>query len=470
MLKQVQTKYGILEGVTSNKGYALFRGVPYAKAPVGELRWKAPEKPDSWQGVRKADTYGPACMQYDRWSTAVDDVTDDSGHEYIHIENYPYPPKMSEDCLYLNIYTPAERADEKLPVLIYIHGGGCQQWYGSDYEYCGDQFCKEGCILVSVTYRLNIFGFYVHPELAEESGQNASGNYGLMDQIAAVKWVHENIEAFGGDPEKITVFGQSAGGRCSLAVACSPLSGHFVKRISIQSAGGIGSIMAEDSREKLEKLGEDIMKKLGCKSIAEMRKLPAEALRDANDTLGFFNGFNLYTDGYVLREDIDQMIREGTMDDIDIIIGCTVDEGASDRPPMFGSNLAAQSAAFAEMMLRNHKKPVHHYIFDAPQPGDDAGTPHSCDNRYQFGTLDGSWRPYGEKDWELSRNMTRYWANFARCGDPNSNDLPAWEPYDERHLSMCLCREGCHMKDYDTVADGKIGRLKNEILNGISGK
>ena len=465
MLKTVKTKYGYLEGVTSNAGYALFRGVPYAKAPVGERRWKAPEKPEAWEGIRKADTFGPACMQYDRWNEATDDINDDSGHPYIHIENYPYPPEMSEDCLYLNIYTPAEREDEKLPVMIYLHGGGCQQWYGSDYEYCGDAFCKEGCVLITVTYRLNIFGFFVHPELAEESGHDASGNYGLMDQIEAVHWVHENIAAFGGDPDNITVFGQSAGGRCSLAAACSPLSDHLIRHISIQSAGGIGSIMEEDSRKKLEELGVKVMKELGCTNIEEMRKLPAEVLRDANDKLGFFNGFNLYTDGYVLPEDIDQTIKEGKMDDIDIIIGCTVDEGISEREPMFGSNLAAQSTAFAEMMRRNGKKKVHHYVFDAPQPGDDAGTPHSCDNRYQFGTLDGSWRPYTEEDWKLSKQMTKYWANFARTGDPNGEGLERWEAYDERHLSMCLCREGCHNEDYDETTKGKISSLREEILN-----
>ncbi|MBQ6222589.1 MAG: carboxylesterase family protein [Solobacterium sp.] len=464
MIREVQTKYGILQGVSSNAGYTLFRGVPYAKAPTGELRWKAPQEPESWQGIRVTDTYGPACMQYDRWTEAVDDVTDDSGHPYILIPNYPYPPEMSEDCLYLNIYTPAETPESNLPVMIYIHGGGCQQWYGSDYEYCGDAFCRQGCILISVTYRLNIFGFYVHPELAEESGHDSSGNYGLMDQIAAIKWVRDNIRAFGGDPENITVFGQSAGGRCALAAVCSPLSEHSIRRISVQSAGGIGSVMGSTTRKQQEQKGIDFMRMLGCRNIAEMRRLSAETLRDANDTLGFFNGFNLYTDGYVLPEDIDQMIVKGKLDDLDIIIGCTVDEGISEKPPMFGSNLAAQSTAFAKTMYRNGKKPVYHYIFDAPQPGDDAGTPHSCDNRYQFGTLDGSWRPYTGEDWRLSEEMQKYWANFAGTGNPNGEGLSVWKPYDERHLSMTLCREGCHMDDYDEITSGKLTELREEII------
>lgn len=253
MIDVVRTKNGFLKAVRSNAGFALFRGVPYAKPPVGELRFRAPEEPESWDGIRVCDKYGDACAQYDRWADATDDINDDSGHPYIKIENYPYPPGMSEDCLYLNIYTPAESENDSLPVMMYIHGGGCQQWYGSDYEYCGDAFCKNGCILVSISYRLNIFGFFTHPLLAKESGHDASGNYGLLDQIQALKWIHENIRGFGGDPDNITVFGQSAGGRSSLALLCSPLSRNLISHVSLQSAGGLGTRMGQMSREKAKK-------------------------------------------------------------------------------------------------------------------------------------------------------------------------------------------------------------------------
>ncbi len=271
MINTVKTKYGILQSVKSNAGFALFRGVPYAKPPVGELRWKPPVEPQCWEGIRLCDKYGDACAQFDRWGSATDDVTDDSDHPYIKVKNYPYPPKMSEDCLYLNIYTPAVSENDRLPVMMYIHGGGLQQWYGSDYEYCGDALCKQGCIVVSITYRLNIFGYFVHPELAKENSHNTSGNYGLLDQIRALKWIHENIAGFGGDPDNITVFGQSAGGRSALALAVSPLSRDLVRHVSIQSAGGIGSMMREDSREKLENMGIEIMQNLGCGTIEEMR-------------------------------------------------------------------------------------------------------------------------------------------------------------------------------------------------------
>lgn len=465
MIELVKTKYGTLKAVKSNAGYSLFRGVPYAKPPVGELRWRAPEEPEKWDGIRLCDRYGDACAQFDRWSSATDDVTDDDEHPYINIENYPYPPHMSEDCLYLNIYTPADSKEDKLPVMIYIHGGGLQQWYGSDYEYCGDNFCKNGCVLVSVTYRLNIFGFFVHPELARESGHDASGNYGIMDQIQALRWVYENIEGFGGDPDNITVFGQSAGGRSSLALACSPLSRDMVRRISVQSAGGIGSIMAEFSREKQEKMGLELMQSLNCSSIDEMRQLKWEILRDANDKLGFFDGFNLYTDGYVIPQDIDRTLYEGSFNDIDIIIGCTIDEGANEKKPMFGSNLVSQSIALGIRQSENGRKPVYMYVFARQQPGDDAGVPHSCDNRYQFGTLDGSWRPYDEDDWKLSEIMQKYWAQFARTGDPNQPGLPEWKPFTaEERLAMRLDAGECAMHDFNKDLCGKLEMLTGEIL------
>ena len=465
MIDLVKTKYGTYKSVRSNAGFALFRGIPYAKPPVGDLRWRAPEEPEPFEGVRICDTYGDACAQYDRWDTATDDINDDSGHPYILIDNYPYPPKMSEDCLYLNIYTPAKSREDRLPVMIYIHGGGCQQWYGSDYEYCGDGFCRQGVILVSINYRLNVFGYFCHPELAKESGHNASGNYGLMDQIKAVKWVKENIEGFGGDPNNLTVFGQSAGGRSSLAVVCSPLSEHMISHVSIQSAGGVGNIIRDFSYEKQEQMGIDFMKSLGCKNIKEMRKLDWQTLRDENDKLGFFRGFNICTDGYVLPEEIDEMIVKGKMDDVDVIIGCTADEGANEKPPMFGSNTFAQARAFAKYQYLNGHKSSFVYVFDRKQPGDDAGVPHSCDNRYQFATLNGSWRPYTEEDQKLSEQMQKYWANFARTGNPNREGLPEWKSYDEDELVMKLCTDGSHMEDYDRATDGKISALTDEIIS-----
>ena len=439
MLDIVTTKYGKFQSVRSNAGYALFRGIPYAKPPIGERRFKAPEEPEPFEGVKVCDTYGPACMQFDRWNDAIDDITDDSGHPYIHIEGYPYPPKMSEDCLYLNIYTPSETGKEKLPVMMYIHGGGCQQWYGSDYEYCGDHFAANGVILVSINYRLNVFGFFAHPQLRQESEYHSSGNYGLLDQIAALKWIYENIENFGGDPGNITVFGQSSGGRSTLSLLCSPLTRGMIRRVSIQSAGGLDRFLTARSYEDNEKLGISFMEMCGCKNIEEMRKLDATVLRDFNDSLGFFKGFNICTDGYVLKEEIDTCIREHLIpENIDIIIGCTADEGANEKEPVFGVNMYEQIRKFCEVYRDVYQRNIYSYVFNQKQPGDDAGVPHSCDNRYQFVTLDGSWRPYTEEDYRLSNRMNLLWSNFAKCGDPGEVDGISWRPFNEKEEFLVL--------------------------------
>lgn len=447
MLSIVSTKYGKLQSVASNAGFALFRGIPYAAPPVGDLRWMPPREPAMWEGIRVCDTYGSACCQFDRWDSAVDDIVDDAGHSYVHIPGYPYPPKMSEDCLYLNIYTPAESEHDRLPVMLYVHGGGCQQWYGSDYEYCGDGFCRHGCIIVSINYRLNVFGYFAHPELAGQSGVNASGNYGLMDQLAALKWVYENIAGFGGDPENITIFGQSAGGGSCMAMWCSPLSGSMIRRISMQSSAGIGRSSRFLSREQMEEKGVMFMREVGCASIAEMRALPWQVLRDANDRLfGMFDGFNIYTDGYVLPEATDLLITGGKVQDIEMIIGCTADEGPNGKPPVFGIDQQAEVWELARLRKKQGAKPVYCYVFDREQPGDDAGVPHSCDNRYQFGTLDGCWRPYEDSDWALSETMQSLWANFARTGDPNGENLPCWETFADTEQALWLRTDGCRMK------------------------
>lgn len=466
MLDIVKTKYGYVKAVASNAGYALFRGISYAKPPVDELRWKAPQEVEPWDGIRVCDTYGPACMQYDRWASATDDVTDDSGHPYIKIKNYPYPPKMSEDCLYLNIYTPATSDKDNLPVCFYIHGGGLQQWYGSDYEYCGDNFCKQGCIVVSITYRLNVFGYFSHPDLDKENEFNSSGNYGLLDQICALKWVYENIECFGGDKNRIMCFGQSAGGGSTLAALCSPLNKNYIKRVSLQSSNGLTGLVEAVSKKQIQEKGIKYMKACGCDSIEEMRQLDAEYLRDKNDELfGMFGGFGLNVDGYVLEDDPSIILVNGKCEDVDMIVGCTIDEGGNNKPPMFGVNLCASIIALCKKQLLNNHKPIYSYVFARVQPGDDAGVPHSCDNRYQFGSLDGCWRPYEEKDYELSHKMNKYWSNFAKYGNPNGEGLEVWEPYTkDKPLQIKLDINRCEMHDFNIDTSGNIEIVSNELL------
>lgn len=466
MLDVVKTKYGYVKGVRSNAGFALFRGIPYAKPPVGELRWKAPQELTPWEDIKICNTYGPACMQYDRWSIATNDITDDSDHPYIKIANYPYPPKMSEDCLYLNIYTPANSDKDNLPVCFYIHGGGLQQWYGSDYEYCGDNFCKEGCIVVSITYRLNVFGYFSHPELDKENKHNSSGNYGLLDQICALKWVYENIENFGGDKNRIMCFGQSAGGGSTLAALCSPLGKDYIKRVSLQSSNGLTSLMETSSKKQIQEKGIKYMEACNCKSIVEMRQLDAEYLRNKNDELfGMFGGFGLNVDGYVLKNDPNMILANGECKDVDMIVGCTIDEGGNNKPPMFDVNLCANILALCKKQLLNNHKPIYSYVFARVQPGDDVGVPHSCDNRYQFGSLDGCWRPYENSDYELSKKMTKYWSNFAKCGNPNDDGLEIWDPYTkDKPLQIKLDINKCEMHDFNIDTNGNVEKIANELL------
>ena len=211
MLSQVMTKYGALEGVSLDSGCSLYRGVPYAAPPVGELRFRPPQPPVPWDGVRKCDQWGAACPQ------------EPSNHPKspYSVEFYSgqdYPPRMDEDCLFLNIWTPAKSADDRLPVMLWLHGGGVQNGYSHEMEFDGEALAKRGVILITANYRLNIFGFFAHPLLTAESGHHACGNYGIMDQIQALRWIKENIGAFGGDPDNITLFGQSGVGRSTQAI------------------------------------------------------------------------------------------------------------------------------------------------------------------------------------------------------------------------------------------------------------
>lgn len=447
MIRIAETKFGTLEGTVSNGGFALFRGIRYAAPPIGQLRWKPPAPPESWEGVKVCDTFGPICPQKDR------SLMDETGHPIVLVKNYPYPPRIDEDCLFMNIYTPAKDSGDRLPVMIYFHGGGVQEHFGSDYEYCGDGFCRHGVILVSINYRLNVFGYFVHPELAAESEHDASGNYGLMDQIAAIRYVKENIAAFGGDPDNITVFGQSGGGRSVQAICSSPLSKGLYQHASIHSAGGLCTVFAGRTREQMEAHGIAFMKRCGCQSVAQMRALPWQTILAHNLQMvaegGFQSTFNIYPDGYVLPVSIEDAILEGMDHDVDYIMGCTIDEGHDGSSGFRGMNMCASIRGWAGMRLKNRKSPVYVYCFDRPQPGGNIGTPHSCDVRYLFGTIDGTWRPYVREDYELSEKMLTYWSNFAKTGNPNCEALPYWKPYLEDELELRLSIDGCEMVDYD---------------------
>jgi len=429
----VQTKYGKLKGVFK-QNYTVFRGIPYAEAPVGDLRWKAPRKPISWEGVRITKEFGKRCSQ----ATPIRPGT------LYHKEFYndeDYLLEMSEDCLYLNVWTPAESGDEKLPVAFWIHGGAFSGGNSSEIEFDGAAYCEQGVILVTINYRLGLLAFLAHPELTSESEYNASGNYGILDQIAALKWVNENIESFGGDPNKVMVFGQSAGAMSVQTLISSSLTSGMISSAIMQSGGGYKERLNKDvTLSDAEEQGKEIVALSGLASINEMRKLPAEEIlkiagqyvekliKKGNIGLAFIPCM----DGYVLEQSYDETIEKGLHHPIPYIIGSTANDITA--TPGVGTNdenglLYTGCINWGLQEEKLGRKPVYMYYFTRCPLGDDAGAFHSCDLWYMFATLDRNWRPKDRQDYDLARRMVTYWCNFAKHGDPNGADLPLWKPF-----------------------------------------
>src|SRR4051794_11727669 len=278
---RVETACGIVEGATEPGGVRSFKGIPFAEPPVGDLRWKAPQPPRRWEGVRKADKFGPRAMQ----RAVFGDMNFRSDG-------------LSEDCLYLNVWTPARREDERLPVLVYFYGGGFVAGDGSEPRYDGESMARKGIVSVTVNYRLGAFGFLAHPELTKEAPHRASGNYGLLDQHAALVWVRENIAAFGGDPGKVTIAGESAGSISVSAQMASPLSKDLIAGAIAESGSMMGTLPPVPLSEA-EKVGVRFAEKLGAKSLAELREVPADKVLEATADPAY-GRFPLAVDGHFL--------------------------------------------------------------------------------------------------------------------------------------------------------------------------
>ena len=415
-----KTKAGLVSGVSlPESDITVFKGIPFAAPPVGELRWKAPAPVEPWEGVRKADTFMPAAWQamhkkgsfYDReW------------------ENEPF--ECSEDCLYLNIWTPAKSADEKLPVAVWIYGGGFMSGFAHEREFDGEAFARKDVVYVSINYRLHVFGFLAHPEL-EVDGH--AGNYGTLDQITAVKWVHDNISAFGGDPDNIMVFGQSAGAGSTISLFCSPMTKGVMHKAVIHS--GLGGFMPKDT---VYDIGHQFFEHCGCKTAEEMRDIPAEKLMEYYATFSPTFGastrvrlpFGPYVDGYVLPESYEDCVENGTYNDIQFMMGSTKDDMAGNAPIAWMP--PAINEGMRNFLLKHEehgRKPGYLYFFSRPLPGDDSGSWHSSDLWYIHGTLARCWRPFEEFDYKLSDTMVTYWTNFMKNGDPNGENVPQWNAY-----------------------------------------
>ena len=410
----VKVEGGMIKGVPSAaKGVTVFRGIPYAAPPIGDLRWKRPQPVVKWEGVRVADTFSNICWQP---GNAVGTFY---GNEFYWKEN----TVQSEDCLYLNIWAPADaigNEESKLPVAFWVHGGAFFNGYGHEITMDGDAWAKRGVILVTINYRLGIFGFLAHPKLSAETPDGTSGNYGIYDQVAALKWVYENIAQFGGNPGNITVLGQSAGAASVKSLVSSPLSKGMIKNAVIQSGGGIGSFGNSDSGQKqAEKTGKSFMDKFGYKTLGDMRAAPAERLLEIFKAEGM-NLFRPHIDGVLLTESFDDAARNQHLADADFMIGCTLD----DIRPM-----GKQIDEFCFLRDSLDHRPAYQYLFARKLPDTHDGAFHSAELWYMFHTLDRSWRTMTEADYRLADEVMDCWTNFVKYGNPNKPGYESWKPF-----------------------------------------
>lgn len=433
----VETKYGALQSVDGGTT-ELFWGVPYAAPPVGALRFAPPQPLTAWEGVRLCSTPGPMCMQErPEPFRQMGDFKEENPFykEFYALEQYHIP--MSEDCLYLNIRVP-KGGGKDLPVAFWIHGGAFMGGTGYEQEFDGNALCDQGIILVTINYRCNIFGFFSHPALTQKYG--TSGNYGILDQVAALTWVRENIAAFGGDPDNITAFGQSAGCMSVQTLVSSPLTKGMIRRAILQSGCGYGNTISHDrSQAVAEAEGLELLETFGL-TFEELMAKPAEELRDMG---GQFIGIHsqkvgkfdlLFTpvlDGVVLTDGYDAIVDQNMTHDIPYLLGstendltCTPEQIAAGEPSPLYNSCIAWSLRHEEL----GRNPGWVYFFRRHLPGDEWGAFHSSELWYMFGTLGTCWRPMTDGDFDLSRRMVGYWANFIKTGDPNGGDLPNWAP------------------------------------------
>jgi para-nitrobenzyl esterase len=406
LIDTVSVTGGKLQGVlTENPEVMIFKGVPYAAPPVGDLRWKAPQPVIPWEGVKVADTFGAPSVQRGRQPGSF---------YYKEFQTEPLPP-TSEDCLFLNVWAPAKTVghpEAKLPVAMWIHGGAYAGGCGNDVAFDGEAWATRGVILVTINYRLGMLGFFSHPELTAENGYGGSGNQGIYDQLAAIKWIHDNIAQFGGDPDQLTIMGQSAGAGSVKTLVSSPLTKGLVSKAIIQSGGGLGNFLSGgDSQAPLssyDERGKQAMDAAGFDTLEKMRKASVEELASVRAGMG-----SPHPDGNLVTMSFDEAAYGGKLLDIPYMIGSNGDDMGDMRE---GIN------NFCALRSEQSSQPAYQYYFDRKLPGDDEGAFHSAELWYMFNTLGRSWRPMTEHDFELSEKMMDYWTNFAKYGNPNGKD------------------------------------------------
>jgi para-nitrobenzyl esterase len=478
---QVKIASGTLQGTAvAGTNVRAFLGIPFAAPPVGKLRWQAPQPVKPWTGVRQANAFGPRCMQRRIFS---DMVFRDKG--------------PSEDCLYLNVWTPATSASEKLPVMFWIYGGGFQAGATSEPRQEGMNLAQKGVVVVSCNYRLGIFGFFSYPALAKESPHHAAGNYGLMDQIAALRWVKQNIAAFGGDPNNVTIFGESAGSFSVSDLMASPVAkGLFQKAIG-ESGASFDAGRPPQSLAQSEKAGEKFAKAIGANSLAALRAIPADKLLQESTKGRFWPN----VDGYVLPQSVGTIFAEGEQSHVPLLAGWNKDENMgnvySKKTPPTAENLvkaikkrfgpetdeamkfyphataaeARQSTEtlasdfftvfgtwkWLEMANQTGDSPVYRYLFTRTPPEplnvtEDGiplvklGARHSAEIPYVFGVLKWKKIPWEPVDFKVSDAMMTYWSNFAKTGNPNGSGLPHWPQYTPQDRQVMILGEDMHAR------------------------
>ena len=494
----VKTANGQVEGTVSTDGkIRVFKGMPFAAPPVGDLRWKAPQPVADWSGVRKATEFGARCMQAPIFS---DMIFRDAG--------------PSEDCLYLNVWTPAAGAEAKLPVMVWIYGGGFAAGAASEPRQDGEHLAGKGVVVVSMNYRLGVFGFFSHPELAKETRTGSAGNYGLMDQAAALGWVQRNIEAFGGDKEKVTIFGESAGSFSVSALMASPLTSGLLHRAIGESGAYFGDTLAARSLKDTEASDVKFAASLGATTLAALRAKPAKELLEAA-TKQKEERFVPNVDGYFLPEDVYSIYAAGRQLHVPLLAGWNADEGSyraifgKEEPTvknyaarlhaLYGDKAeevlkaypagtdeeakrAAQDLAsdrfigystwkWIEMQGKTGAAPVFRYHFEdaAPAAATDKsadaawrGAYHSSEIEFVFGNLAYKDLPWRAQDRALSEQMSAYWTNFAKTGNPNSAELPRWPAYEKEEGYQVM-----HLKANPQAGPAE-HRARYEVLDGLT--
>jgi len=489
----VQVESGVLQGVDAN-GLSIYKGVPYAAAPVGELRWREPQAVRPWTGVRKAVAFAPACMQ-----TGVSMPGET-------------PPAVSEDCLYLNIWAPTRRADTRLPVLVWIHGGGYTNGSAAMPLYWGDRLAQKGVVVVTIAYRLGPLGFLAHAELTGESKHHSSGNYGLMDQIAALEWVHKNIAAFGGDPKRVTIAGQSSGSISVSILMASPLAKGLFQR-AIGESGGLFEPLQLAPNYLLanaEKDGEKFAASLGAASIKELRQLPATRL--TSNASGITHPviepnllprtpYEVFVAGQ--QNDVPLLLGSNAQEaraiiDVSGVTAATFESGITQSlgplPPALmaayrhTNDEEARTArldfegdirfgwdmwAWARLQATTGHNPVYYYSFQhgPPFPTNSVyaawGASHFAELWYVFDHLDQYPWQWTSADRQMTAVITAYWVNFARSGDPNGAGVPQWPAFEKSQSKVQYL--GDPITTYGVLGIDRL-RVFDSVYSAVRGK